>query len=213
MNNFLRWLIIGCLFLSSNIKASDDAWNFTLGLSIKQLSLDVYEINKTDPEGILTQDFTIAPELGLESGITYFTNSYWGYKYAINFGAFEMNTQEVALQDIDLNTSADGYFLYAMPVLVYDFLKNKNDQHLLLGVGFGIGYLNASGNIVLTESSPQITHNFDFSELTVSYGVYFDYSVNSWSYNISLYGPEVIDQNYEYNLFNFSMTIRKKFSF
>ena len=213
MNNFFRMIIIGCLFLSSNIKASNDTWNYTIGISIKQLSLDVYEKNNTDPEGILTEDFAFVPELGLESGITYFSNSNWGYKYAINFGAFEMNTQEVGQEDIDLNTSANGYFIYAMPVGVYDFLKNKKDQHLLLGFGIGLGYLKASGDIVLTESAPQIKHIFDLSELTYSYGIYLDYSVNSWSYNISLYGPEVVDEDYEYNLFDFSMTIRKKFSF
>lgn len=213
MNNSLKTIFIGCLFFSSSIKAHNDTWSYTIGINIKQLSLDVYEKNNTDPKGILTGDFLIVPELGVESDITYFSNSNWGYKYAINFGAFEMDTQEVVQEDIDLNTSANGYFIYAMPVGVYDFLKNKKDQHLLLGLGIGLGYLKASGDIILTESTPQIRHNFNFSELTYSYGLYLDYSVNSWSYSINLYGPEVSDEDYEYNLFDFSMTVRKKFSF
>jgi len=193
--------------------ANDKAWNYSIGLSVKQLSLDVYDKGQTDPKGILTDDFRVFPELGLESDITYSSGNSWGYKFVINLGWFEMTTQEVALEDVNLGTSAKGYFLYAMPVGVYDFFKDKENSSLLVGVGLGVGYLNASGDIIFTESIPQTRHNFNISELTYAYGLFLEYTRHSWSYSISLYGPEVSDGDYEYNLFDFGMTVRKKFSF
>ena len=213
MTNIIRLIGLTFMFWPINAFASGNAWNYSFGISVKQLALDVYEKGQTDPEGILTDDFRVFPELGFESNITYFSNSSWGYKFAINLGWFEMTTQEVALEDVNLGTSADGYYLYAMPVGVYNIFKEKENSSLLVGVGLGVGYLNASGDIIFTESSPQTRHEFNISELTYAYGLFLEYVRDSWSYSISLYGPEVSKGDYEYNLFDFGVTVRKKFSF
>ena len=213
MKNSIILIFLTSSFFSINALASDNEWNYSVGISLKQLSLDVFERGKTDPEGTLTEDYTISPELGLNSNIIYSSDNNWGYKYVVNFGRFKMTTQEVDLNDINLGTSADGYFLYAMPVGVYNFHKGKDNSSILIGFGVGIGYLNASGDIILTESSPQIKHQFSFSELTYSYGLFFEHEINSWSYGISIYGPEITKDSYEYNLFDIGMTVRKKFAF
>jgi len=213
MTNIIKLIGLALICWPINTFANDNAWNYSIGLSLKQLSLDIYEKGQTDPEGILTDDFRVLPELGLESYITYFSNSSWGYKFVVNLGWFKMTTQEVALEDVNLGTSAEGYFLYAMPVGVYEFFKEKENSSLLVGVGLGVGYLNASGDIIFTESSPQTRHEFNFSELTYAYGLFLEYVRDSWSYSISLYGPEISKGDYEYNLFDFGMTVRKKFSF
>ena len=108
------------LMLSANATATDYFWDYIVGLTVKQISLDVYEKGKTDPEGTLAEDFSVLPEFGLESGITYFGDSSWGYKYALNIAPFDMTEQEVGSDNVDLDTSADGYFFYAMPVGVSD---------------------------------------------------------------------------------------------
>ena len=213
MKNTANIILLALISWPINTLAGDNNWNYSIGLSLHQLSLDVYEEGNTDPEGILTEEYAITPVLGLESDITYESDSGWGYKFAINFGTFKMSTQEVDLKYVDLNTSAQGYYLYAMPVGVYDFFKNKENSSLLVGLGIGLGYLNASGDMIFTESSPQIKHDFNFSELTFSFGLFFEYEVSSWSLGVSLYGPEASKGGYEYNLFDFGMTIRKKFYF
>jgi hypothetical protein len=196
-----------------NVAAAANVWDYIVGFSIREVSLDVYEKGSTDPEGILTQGSSLIPEFGLESKVNYFSDSNWGYKFALNIAPFKASRQEVDLETVDLNTSADGYFLYAMPVLVYDLLKQKSDDHLLLGLGFGIGYLNAEGDIILTESDPQIRHDFEFSEFTGSGGLLLQYITENWSYSASLYGPEVSDRDYEYNLFDFRLTVRRAIPF
>ena len=75
MTNIIRLIGLTFMFWPINAFASDNAWNYSFGISVKQLALDVYEKGQTDPEGILTDDFRVFPELGFESNITYFSNS------------------------------------------------------------------------------------------------------------------------------------------
>lgn len=201
------------LILPVDALALEDSWNYSIGVSVKQLSLDVYASGASDPLGVLTEDYSFMPELGVDSDITYLQNGAWGYKYAISFGGFEMTSQEVNLDDVNLGTSASGYYLYAMPVAVYDFNKGRANNALILGLGVGVGYLDASGDIIFTEVLPQVKHDFDFSEFSFSYGLFFEHEIDSWSYSVSLYGPEVSRGGYEYNLFDFALTLRKKFRF
>jgi len=213
MKNSVILIAFISMLWSINAIASENRRNFNIGLSVKQLSLDVYKKGNTDPEGILTANYVVRPTLGVESKITYPSDGGFGYKYIMNFGQFEMTTQEVGNKDVNLNTSANGYFLYAMPVGVYNF-KNKNeDSAILIGIGVGIGYLYADGNIILTESIPQVNHNIDISGFTYSLGLLFEHQISSWSYSISLFGPEIDVGGFEYNLFDFGITVRKMFYF
>lgn len=206
----LKILLLITIFYSTSSLADVEKWSLYVGLSAKQLSLDVYEKGQASPEGILTDVFLVTPEFGIESSTSSISSNFV-YKYAIGLGVFKMDTQELNGKDIDLNTSGKGYYLYAMPVLGFEFLKGKNDKSLLVGLGVGIGYLKAKGDIIFTESTSNLKHDFDFSEFTYSIGLIVDYNVNRWSFSASLYGPEVTKGNYEYNLFDFGMSVRRRF--
>jgi len=210
--NYLLALIAFAIVFPGYVQASENRRNYNIGLSIKQLSLDVYERGMTDPEGILTSNLTVRPAFGIESKITYATDSNFGYKYVLNLGQFNMTTQEVRSNDVNLGTSANGYYLYAMPVGVFSIL-NKENSTILVGIGMGIGYLNATGHIIFTESTQQPRHYIDISKFTYSFGIFFEHEIYSWSYCISLYGPEIDQGNYEYNLFDFGITVRKMIYF
>ncbi len=197
---------------SVNVAAADSIWDAIVGLSIKEVTLDVYDEGDSDALGTLADGFKLYPEFGLESGINYFADtSSWGYKYALNLSGFDLSRQEVDLDEEDLGTSADGYFFYAMPVLLYDFHKNRGDSSLLAGVGVGIGYLNAEGDIILTEASPRTRQEFSFSEATWSAGVFFQYIIDGWSFSTSAAGPEVRDGDFDYSLFDFTLSVRRTF--
>ncbi len=199
---------------SVNVDAADSIWDYIVGLSIKEVTLDVYDEGDADSLGTLAEGFRLYPEFGLESGINYFSNSSsWGYKYALNLSGFDLSRQEVGLDEEDLDTSADGYFFYAMPVALYDFHKNRADSSLLIGIGIGIGigYLNAEGDIILTEASPQTRQEFSFSKSTWSAGVFFQYIIDGWSFSTSAAGPEVRDGDFDYSLFDFTLSVRRTF--
>ena len=213
MKHIVKIVPLVFILASFNASAADYFWDAIVGLTIKEVSFDVFEKGATDPEGTLTEDFFVVPEFGLESNITYFSDSSWGYKYALNISRFDMSRQDVDSETVDLDTSADGYFFYAMPVGVYDFHKHRAKSSLLLGLGLGIGYLNAEGNLIFTESNSRERHEFDFSEFTYSLGIFFQYIADGWSISTSVAGPEVSDGDFDYNLFDFSFSVRKTIPF
>ena len=209
MKCLVKLVPIVFVFASFNADAVDYFWDAIVGLTVKQVSLDVFEEGETDPAGILIDDLSFFPEFGVESNINYFPDSSWGYKFVVNLAGFDISKQEVDLDDVDLDTSADGYFFYAMPVGLYDFHKQNADSSLLVGIGVGIGYLNAEGDIILTELDTPVRQDFDFSELTYSTGVFFQYIVEGWSFSTSVAGPEVSDDDFDYNLFDLTFSVRK----
>jgi len=195
------------LFTKSAL-ADDDSWQVTLGLSLKQNTLDVYRAGRTSPEGALSAPYQLVPDFGLESSLRPLTADL-GYKFAFNFGYFSMSTQEVGEKDKDLGTSAKGFYLYAMPVLIYDLYRTK-ESALSVGFGAGLGHLDARGNLYFTESD-QSKHSFSFSQLAPAFGLLVDYQLEKWSVSITAYGPEVAKQGYEYNLFDLGFTLRRRF--
>ena len=198
---------------SVNAMDVDNNWNYSFGLSAKQLSLAVYQKGQNTSLGNLTAEFIFTPELIVENNTNYISDSNWAYKFVFRTGLFKMNTQEVNLEDINLGTSADGYYFYALPMIYYDFSKDDSLSSLLLGIGFGAGFLHAKGDIVFTQANPQSRHNFNISELTYSAGFALEYHRNSWVYSVYSYSPQVNSGAYEYNLFDTSISVRKKFNF
>ena len=192
--------------------AQDSRWSFLAGVSLKEVSLDVYRKGSSDSLGTLVSDYLILPEFVVERGITYFPDSAAGYKYVFGFGGFSMDKQEVDAENVDLGTSARGYYFYAMPVIAYDFFKAKHAQSLLFGLGFGVGYMNVKGDLILTETDLQTRHEFDFSEFNYSSGLFFEYALESWSLSFNLYGPSASDGDYEYDVYDFNITWRKRFT-
>lgn len=201
------FLIILTLSIESAF-ADDDSWQVNLGLSLKQNTLDVYKEGRTSPEGILSEPYQLTPDFGLESDLRPLMKDF-GYKYAFNFGYFSMSTQEVGERDKNLGTSAKGFYFYAMPVFIYDFFRTK-ETALSVGVGAGLGYLDARGSLYFTETD-QKKHSFSFSQLAPAFGLVLDYQLENWSVSIAAYGPEVTKQGYEYNLFDLGFTLRRRF--
>lgn len=213
MKRTLIILLSNITMFSVNATDVENNWSYSFGLSAKQLSLAVYDKGQETSLGDLTGKFVISPELLVENNINYFSDSRWAYKFVFRTGLFKMNTQEVNLEDINLGTSANGYYFYALPMIYYDLTKESSNSTFLLGFGFGAGFLNAKGDIIFTQASPQTRHNFYISELTYSAGFALEYHRNSWVYSVYSYSPQVSSGAYEYNLFDTSISVRKKFNF
>ena len=115
--------------LNSRIAHIFKGYLIDFGISFKELSLDIYEHDSTDSLGTLTSSFR--PSLFINAGTPYkyFKDFNFGYNFIVGYSNFDMKRQEVDLDDIDLGTSANGYYLYAMPTLFY----NLGDKAILNG--------------------------------------------------------------------------------
>lgn len=195
-----------------------DGYRLDVGLSVKQLTFDVYKSEETDTLGTLSGEFVTTVFLTFGSPYKYCGESNAGYYFQYGFSNFSMNTQEVDLEDVDLGTSAKGFFVYATPVFFYNF----GDKHFVdgkgkafkAGFGIGLGYLTAKGDIIFTNTTSE-THTFDISSdvLSMAYYVLFDFRVNNWIFRAYGGGPEITTKDFDYNLFDFSFDIGYTFCF
>ena len=77
-------------------------------------------------------------------------SSGFGYELQLGFSWFSVSQQLVDRKLVDLSTSADGYTIYATPVIGYlfgdDVFRGGKGKSLLVGLGLGGGYLFKHAN-------------------------------------------------------------------
>ena len=124
------------------------------------------------------------------------------------FSNFRMKLQEVDLDEVNLNTSARGRYLYVTPMLFYQFggkgPKSRNNHSVILGLGAGLGYLGSSGNMVFTEKAGAPVHDFDVSGLGTTINIVVDYRIKNWMVRIRGGGPSITEGDFDYDIFEFS---------
>ena len=106
----------------------------------------------------------------------------WNVRYGLN--QFRINQQKMILEEStgrrgnhvwgktgDLGTSAEGLMAYAVPTIYYHFFR-ESYVSALLGAGLGVSYVNARGDIYLTDSYGRLASNagcFNYLKNTESY--------------------------------------------
>ena len=106
----------------------------------------------------------------------------WNVRYGLN--QFKINQQKMILDEStgrrgnhiwgktgDLGTSAEGTMVYAVPTIYYHFFR-ESYVSALLGAGIGFSYVNAQGDIYLTDSYGRLASNavcFNYLNNTESY--------------------------------------------
>lgn len=191
-----------------------------LRVAIRRPSLEVRDQDTLESLGILVEDidYTLALDMGTPN--RYFGESRFGYHYRFGFSHFGMGEQEIMVMgdptNVDLGTSANGIFFYATPMVFY----TRGDKNIIdgkgksmkAGLGVGIGYLEAQGDIILTNAG-NILHEFDIHSTPVSAAFSFlvDYRKDNWVGVFHVGGPVVKDNGYNYNLFDFSIQLGRAF--
>jgi len=188
-----------------------DDYSFRVGIADKFLDLEVSDVNDTTYSGAMSEGQYITATLALNSPYDYFKDSKFGYYIEYGFSNFEMDVQVTnnATVEEDLGTSVDGFFIYLAPVLFYNFGDNVNKEKknsFLIGFGAGLGYLKASGDIVFTETTSEL-FDVDVNKVDLSVVILLEYQYNNWYVRYQDSGPEVRDGNYDYIIYDNSLTI------
>ena len=206
-----------CLgIISINVEADDSRSNIfsgykvDLGISVKQLDFDVYDSGSSDTNGTLTEGMDTTYFFGLGSPYSYFSeegNS--GYYIEYGFSNFDMDEQEVDLEEVNLRTRVRGEYLYVTPMVFYQFgergRESENHHSLIVGIGAGLGYLQSEGNIVFTEEPTNPVHDFDVSGFGLAVNIVLDYRVKNWMVRIRGGGPSITKNDFDYDIFEFSL--------
>lgn len=192
----------------------DFPYRLTLGISVYSTDLEVKDKN-SNAKGTLSEEFGYSPFLALESPYRYFnekTDFGWFMEYGL--GTFKLDRQLVNGQLVDLGTSVRGYHATITPVLFYNFGDRLLNGHSFkLGVGTGLGYLHAKGDIILTESPVKERHDFKINDLGLAVYVLFDYRYKNLNIRVSGSGPTIDKGDHEYEILSFDMDIGYMISF
>jgi hypothetical protein len=210
-NSFVLLLLIVAL---PGISRSDtfvesllSSYRLTSGITLRSTDFDVYNKGSSSTNGTLSEDFSYWPFITLASPYKYFGESNWGglMEYSISF--FELDQQLVNDELADLGTSVKGYYAFVTPTVFYSFTgqepHGKYDQTVIAGLGVGLGYLNASGDIIFTESTQQRV-DLDVSGAALAVSLFVDYRFGSFVTRISGGLTSHTAGAYDYDAFGFS---------
>jgi len=123
----------------------------------------------------------------------------WGYFLEAGLGSYNINTQAVDEEFVNLGTKINGKYAYLTWILYYKH-RFKGDAYFAYGLGAGIGYLSADGNVKLTEVSGEPTVNIDLSDVSASGGLYMEYFRSKWFVRLAAYGPSFTEEPYEFGV-------------
>ena len=183
---------------------------FTVGVDVNSIDFDVYDKGSTSTNGTLTEEFTYAPFVILGSPHKYIGDSNWGMLMEYSFSGFNLNKQFVGDDYVDLGTSVKGYFAFVTPTLFYSFdnkeLILNNKGKLIVGMGVGLGYLNATGDIVFTETTSH-THDIRVNGVATAISLFLDYRVGDFLTRVSGDLTTVTKNNFDYDSFAFSLGV------
>ena len=185
-----------------------DAYEINVGLSLKTLDLDVYDEGSLNYNGSMTEGMYTTYYLSLNSPYKFFSeDSQLGYYFEYGYSSFKMGLQNTNISEEDLGTQVEGEYVYVAPVVFYNFgdsIKSKKKDALLLGLGIGVGYLQAKGDVIFTETDNQL-FDVDVSGVDIAIVIIMEYQHNEWFLRIQSSGPDVTKGGYDYTISDFSM--------
>lgn len=182
-------------------------YRLTVGVSLNSIDFDVGSEGNTDPYGTLSEDFSYSPYIILGSPYKYAGESDFGGLMEYSFSGFNLSRQEVGGELVDLGTSVTGYYVFITPTVFYSFFgqdtNNKYDQTLVMGMGLGLGYLKAEGDIIFTATTRE-RHNIDISGPALAVSGFIDYRAGNFTTRISAVLNNYTKDSLDYDAFGFT---------
>jgi len=191
-----------------------EQYRLTIGLSLKSVDFDIYPEDSLDAAGTLSEDFHTTAFITLSGPPAYFGESSWGWFIEYSLSRFVLHRQLINDQLIDLGTSMTGFDVYIAPTLFYTFnspdLLEGEHERINIGLGAGLGYLKASGDIILTESGGQRLA-VDITNAGLAIVLFVEYQSEHFSSRIAGGGTSHTSKGLEYEAFGFEWSFGYSF--
>lgn len=184
------------------------------GITFSLIDFDVYNKGSTNTNGTLSEDFSLSPFVTLASPYTFIGNSNWGWFIEYSLSSFQLNQQLIDIDLVDLGTSVKGYYAFVTPTLFYSFSgRHTGSEHgntIIVGLGAGVGYLNATGDIIFTETTQQRI-DFDVSGMAEAVLLYVDYRRGNFVTRLNTGLTGLTEGNLDYDATSFSLSFGYNF--
>lgn len=194
--SFLKMILLLLFLIVPEVSWGDESltnflssYRFTVGISAYGGEFSVFDNNESPAAGTLSENFSYTPYLTLGSPYKFFGDTDIGVLMEYDFTSFSLNKQLVNEENVDLGTSVDGYSIFAIPTLIVSLTGREpygeNNQSLVIGTGFGLGYLSASGDIIFTETTLE-KKEVNISSAALALSVFTDYRIGNFVSRISI---------------------------
>ncbi len=190
------------------------ALTLDLGASVSQPSLSIRDAATDNVVAEMVDRAAIWPSLSLRTRERYFGETNFGYSASVWAWYMNIGQQKVAGKNINLGTSAKGYYAYLTPTLSYrfgdKFSMESPNWMTTVGIGLGIGYLNVRGDTITTRTTPQVRKPINDSGFGLSTGVFLEVMKHGWFMRLNSFGPILSNSNFKLDFRDNSITFGKR---
>ncbi len=215
--SFLKMILLLLFLIVPEVSWGDESltdflssYRFTVGIAAYGGEFSVFDNNESPAAGTLSENFSYTPYLTLGSPYKFFGDTDIGVLMEYDFTSFSLNKQLVNEENVDLGTSVDGYSIFAIPTLIVSLTGREpygeNNQSLVIGTGFGLGYLSASGDIIFTETTLE-KKEVNISSAALALSVFTDYRIGNFVSRISIDMTAVPSGDAEYRYTGYNLRI------
>ncbi len=213
-----KWTYMLCSLLVSVSAFAEEGYSFTLSLSSQELSLDYYpadvdyEKEKLQILASMTSGLKTTPTLLLKSPYQFEAGEKWGYYFESSVARFSMTLQNVetanGIEELDLGTQVNGNYWYITPIIfgLYGPLPQGQPQWShIIGLGVGVGYLNAKGTMRITGDGSNRLLKVDKSGFDIAVSLLYEVHYKNWMLRIFNGGPSLTRGLFSYSINETSM--------
>ncbi len=219
-NKLQKWFCMICCLMASVTALADEGYSFTLSLSSRELSLDYYPAD-SDPSkeklqilASMTSGMKITPTILLRTPYQFEAGTRAGYYFESSIARFSMTLQNVetadGIEERDLGTQVKGDYWYITPVVfgLYGPLpQGQPEWSHIIGLGVGIGYLNAKGSMQITGDGTNRLLTVDESGFDIAVTLLYEVHYKNWMLRVFDGGPALTRGLFSYSINEFSMDL------
>lgn len=194
---------------------------YDIGISQNQFAIKVHHASgekSPEPKGLIESKNYTSAYLAVNSPYNYFdiTGKDVGYYYKFSYNSFALKEQPIFNDSRTSKEEVNGYFVLGNAVIFLNFgAPYVQEQGLSskLGVGLGLGYIRATGNMLINNRGIIEDQTLDFSKLGLSYEVFVEARKGYWFSRLTYSGPEVEDNDYIYTFVKSAIELGYSFNF
>ena len=217
-NKLQKWFCMLLLLFHALPAFAEEGYSFTISLSSRELSLDYYPAD-ADPKKEKLQDLAsmtsgmrTTPTILLKSPYQFEAGEKWGYYFESSVGRFSMTLQNVetanGIEELDLGTQVNGDYWYITPIIfgLYGPLpQGQPEWSHIIGLGVGVGYMNAKGTMQITGDGSNRLLKVDESGFNIAVSILYEVHYKNWMLRIFDGGPSLTRGLFSYSINEFSM--------
>ena len=190
-----------------------DEAHLRVGYGVVQWAMDIRRASDGASARLVNRDDD-AIFIRYGSKPTFIGDSNFGYTFMVNFVDFNMKRQTIAGDEFaDVGTEVDGYLLYAVPTLYYQWGDRADRKKFIrLGAGVGLGAARFKGTARLSTGEVIQTQKQSF-EPRLALSNFLEARWNHVDFSISYASPRIYGDGYDIKVSDFSASVGLVFYF